>query len=409
MVTPRVKKQKPKDRGRRKAPPSDPRERLEAMAQVASSMKHWMPARTVLTRVRALPTMWPGLDLATRVGGWPLQRIGLVHGPTAHGKTTFTHGLGLSFLRASHWYAYIDAEYTTPEDWLGKLLAEHADNPGFVAMRPRTYEQTVDAVRSFVETLSEAREKNLLPIDTTALIVVDSIRKLVPERLMKKIAEKGAEGDGSIDGAGGSAAMYKAALNAQWLDELVPLLFHHNASMLFIAREHEKTDAGKWAAKFVVGGGKALGFDSSLTSRVTLDEPVKQGDRVVAERHRVQITKTKVSAKEGRSTEWHFHTSNGRLVPEGFDIARDLIELGLQLGVLKKSGKSELTLLATGEAWRGVNEAVPELTARPYRMRELDEQVRAKVDERLAAIAQEAEQEIARIASEDRDAEEAQA
>ena len=49
--------------------------------------------------MRAVPTIFPQYDRATRVGGHPIERWTTVHGPSNHGKTTFLHGLGASFLQ----------------------------------------------------------------------------------------------------------------------------------------------------------------------------------------------------------------------------------------------------------------------------------------------------------------------
>lgn len=343
--------------------------KLKALHKVSQRFKGFKPATEVLTKVRVHPTIFPLYDRATKVGGHPIERIALVHGPSNHGKTAFVHGLGLSFLRAGNFYAYVDAEYTTPEEWLQMLMRGYQDHPGFVASRPDSYEQTVDAIRDFVNNVAAARNAGDLEPETTALIVVDSVRKLVPKNLMAKLL-KGAEKE-SIDGAGGRGAMIKAALNAQWLDELVPLLYHTKTSLVFIAREYEQgVDLSKLhepggGSEYKVGGGKALIFESSLVARITRSY-VKEGQnetaRIVGERHRIDITKTKVSGKQHKVETGFFHTSNGVLVPAGFDRARDVIELALDAGVLEQAG-SWLKCDQLNAKWQGVSKAVVELTS----------------------------------------------
>ena len=318
-------------------------DRLNSLYQVSKRVKGFRPAMEVLTKVRAHPTIFPLYDRATGVGGHPIERIAMIHGPSNHGKTAFVHGLGLSFLRAGNFYAYIDAEFTSPEDWLRTLMRQYADHPGFLAKRPKSYEDTVDSVRDFVNTIAEAREKGEIESDTTALVVVDSIRKLVPEGLLKKLLK----GDGGLDGASGRGAMMKAALNAQWLDELVPLLYHTKTALVFIAREYDTTpDAYKSVEPgegkdYKVGGGKGLIFESSVVGRVTrtwVKDGTGESARVIGERHCVEITKTKVSGKQHKVERGYFHTSNGLLVPAGFDRARDVLELALDAGVVQQSG-----------------------------------------------------------------------
>ena len=321
-------------------------DRISALEAVSKTMEHWQPAHTVLTDVVAQPTIFPQFNVASGVGGWPLQRPCLIHGPSSHGKTVFLHGLGKSFLQAGHFYNLVDAEMTTPDRWVRQLMASWADSPGFNALRPKSYEQAVDAVRSAAEALAEAREKELLPEETTMLFGIDSIRKLNPDRLMKKIASKGADHkDGSIDGAGGRAAQYKAALNAQWLDELVPLLHHANCALAFIGREAENTEGmgGKFDRKWKLTGGKSLFFDSSLVIRVVLGENLMKGSkenaRMVGQRHRLEIHKTKITNKENKVVLSHFHTSNGALIPAGFDRGRDVLEMAVEAGTITKKGK----------------------------------------------------------------------
>jgi RecA/RadA recombinase len=329
------------------ATPADARDRLQRMQAVASRFGAWRPAAEVLTRVRSVPTRFVQIDRATRCGGWPIERIATVHGPSNHGKTSFCHGLGLSFLERGHFYAFVDAEYTTPEAWLAELMGAQRSHPGFVALRPRSFEQTVDAVREFVEKIGEARDKGDVEPDTSALIVIDSIRKLIPERLLEKILREGAEGKkGSVDGMSGRGAMYKAALQSQWLDELVPLLAKSGAGMVIITREADDPNADArdmmYDTAWKVQGSKSLVYDASLVVRITRDEWVKEGAKddpvIVGEKHRARIWKTKVGGKEDKHVDAWFHTSNGVASPAGFDRARDVFELARELGLIEQRG-----------------------------------------------------------------------
>jgi recombination protein RecA len=323
------------------------RPEAKAFAEIAGRSKSFRPAREVLKRVRAVPTIFPAVDWKTRVGGWPTERVSLIHGPSGKGKSLFMHGIGLSFLRRGHMYCPVDAEATTPFPWVESLMGEEAHNPGFVASRPQSYEQVVDDVRRIANGLAEARAKERVPPETTCLFAIDSIRKLVPEDLMARIKKLGASGDdGSIDGYSGASGMMRAALNAAWLDELVPLMFHTGCAILFIGREAEDTNASprdkKFGKDWRLTGGKSLFLDSSLVARVSSSRMVREGSEesgvVVGERHLVEIHKTKVSARQDYVEKAFFHTSNGARHPEGFDRARDILELSEELGTVKKSG-----------------------------------------------------------------------
>ena len=351
-------------------PEQTDKQRLSALYSVSKKMKGFKPAKEVLTKIRSHPTIFPLYDRATRIGGHPLERVVLIHGPSSHGKTAFVHGLGLSFLHANNFYAYVDAEFTTPEGWLNILMEKYSEHPGFIASRPNSYEETVDSVRSVVTNIADARTRGDIPEETTGLIVIDSLKKLVPLNLMKKMLKGAESADGSIDGASGRGAMMKAALNAQWLDELVPLLYHTKCTLIFIAREYEaaidlrKINEPGGGSEFKVGGGKSLIFESSIVARVTRSW-VKEGSgdssRVVGERHRIDITKTKVSGKTDKVERGYFHTSNGLLVPQGFDRARDVLELALDSGHVKQAG-AWYQCDTLGCKWQGISKAVVALS-----------------------------------------------
>lgn len=324
---------------------SQNRETLGQMAAIASSFKSWRPATEVLTSVEAVPTIFPQIDVLTKIMGWPISRFSLVHGPSSEGKSTFIIGLMRSFLMRGHFVGFADAERTTPPEWLQSLMGEYLGHPGFQALPVRSYEQTVDSVREFCETIAEAREKGRLDQETTGIVCVDSIRKLVPKKLMATLLKEGADGKkGSrgVDGFGGRAAQVKAALNSSWMDELVPLLADTRMAMAVISRETEDPDADFYSDDFKVGGGKALVYDSSLVLRVQRSflKDTEDPKKVFGERHRVEIRKTKVAGKETKRPTAHFHTSNGTASPAGFDRARDVLELAKEQGVITLTGSS---------------------------------------------------------------------
>ncbi len=317
--------------------------------------KGWAPAAQVLTEVRAVPTCFPQVDRILRVGGWPTDRFTLIHGDSNGGKTAFGLGLLASFLALDHFGAFIDAEGTTPLTWARQLLGSLVDHPAFRMMQPSSYEGTVDAVRAWAETIGNAKAKGQIPVETTGLLLLDSIRKLVPKRLLEKLLKEGSEGsdeepeDGKrkkkqpagVDGMGGRAAMYKAALNSAWMDELTLLLRQCGVGMAVIGREYEDSDTGPMnfaGPDYKLGGGKALNFEASARVRIVKAGTVKDGERVVGERHRVELHKTKVGVKEEKIPVGYFHTSNGALVPVGFDRARDVLELAEEHGIVEQSG-----------------------------------------------------------------------
>lgn len=366
---------------------------LAAFGEAARRFKTFKPAREVLRRVRAVPTCFVQFDHGVRVGGYPIDRTGVIHGPSSHGKTIYSHGLGLSFLRRNHIYALIDAEMTTPITWLETLLGPYADSAGFIAARPKTYEAAVDDVRRVCSTVVDLRAKGKIAKDTSCLFIVDSIRKLVPEDIVDKIKKFGAESDkGSVDGFSGRAAQIKAALNAAWLDELVPLMHDAGCAIAFIAREEDQEpnvgpgQKPKLAneQRYKVGGGRALNFDSSMTVRVSRAGFIYMGGeddkKMIGERHCVDIRKTKVAAKQDRTIRTYFHTSNGEFIPEGFDRARDVVEFAQRVGVVTKPNEKSAWLMWGRNRWNGVNSAVRKLTFDVELLDHLEQECRAQFD-----------------------------
>lgn len=364
-------------------------DRLRALAAVAKDFAGFKPAWSALTEVRAVPTVLPWLNRVSGVGGWPTDRFALVHGKSNEGKTSFLIALIKSFVERAHFAALVDAENTTPFSFVELLMGSAARNPGFVATREAGYENVRKAVRRFCDRIGEARAKGQVPEDTTAIIALDSIRKLVPEKIWEELtkeaagkAKKGPRGKPAkrgVDGMGGRAAQIKAALNAAWLDELVPLLAQTGVGMVAIARESvEVTPFGGEEVRLT--GGKALFFDSSLVVRVTRSRSVLDGEGadapLVGERHAIEVYKTKIAGKDVRWPEAFFHTSNGRLdgVPAGFDRARDLLDLAEDAGAVHKDGAGQF-LLGRLKLGRGANQVVRRLYAEPDLLARLEQAV----------------------------------
>ncbi len=140
--------------------------------------------------------------------------------------------------------------------------------------------------------------------------------------------------------------MYKAALQSQWLDELVPLLAQTGAGMVIITREADDPTADARDLMFdtawKVQGSKSLVYDASLVVRITRDSWVKEGPKddpvLIGERHLARIWKTKIGGKEDKHIDAYFHTSNGVASPAGFDQARDVFELALEGGLVTQAG-----------------------------------------------------------------------
>ena len=376
--------------------------RFKALGAVSKRFRGWRPQAEVIREVEVVPTCMPAYDVHNRVGGHPISRIALVHGPSAEGKTLFELALLKSFLERGHFAAFADAERSTPARWVNTMMGEVAKSPGFVALPVKTFEHGRDAIRSLCETTAEARVKRELPEDVTALVCVDSLRGLVPKAIFDEL-KKAQEADAAegkqrsrfgkkpkgIDGFGGRAAQMKAALLSAWMDECVPLFADTRCALLLIGRETKaEVESGfrviteEWK-EYKVGGGVAPFFMASQVIRVTREYVrVKDSDgksQVVGERHDLAMYKVKVSGKEDVAQYAYVHTSNGVQSPEGFDRARDVSALSVQLEVVKPHG-SWLVRSDTGEAIaQGEEQLVRKLRTEAGLMGELERQCRGMV------------------------------
>ncbi len=352
--------------------------RMEMLTEAAAEFAGWTPGRQVLTPVRSVSTIFPQFDIATRVNGYPIQRVCLAHGPSNHGKTVFMLGLGRSFLERENFYFHVDAEMSTPDPWVVENLQQFADYPTFLGLRPESYEETAECVRSAAQKLRALRDAKKIPDDVTALFGIDSLQKLVPKDLLAKVSKT------DVDGRGGRGGMFQAAMNTAWMRELIPLLYHCNAGVLLLGREGLKQNAQKFEKKYTVGGGNSPYYDSSLVTRVTRSGWVERKAtksapaEVYGERHMLEIQKTKVGHKDAKVTRCFFHTSNGTLIPAGFDRVRDVLDLGLQTPVLKVNSKHEVNDQETGVVYGRMNEAVVELTNDLNTLNELQARVMAQ-------------------------------
>lgn len=275
-------------------------------------------------------------------------------------NSPFGIGLGRSFLERDHFFDFVDAERATDAKWLRTLMGPTYEHPGFTTpAKIGHYEDVRAHARRWADAIGNAREKAPPELkDMTGLMLVDSINRLMPKSLWDELskATKADDEDGKkkkgrfakaktgIDGMGGRAGQIKAAFNAAWLGELVPLCADTRTTVVIIARETREDGDGFMADDIItVNGGRALLYDSSLWLRV-VDQMVwaKKGDdakgELVGFKHAIEIRRSKVGARREKIPEAYYHTSNGATSPEGFDRARDVLELALELGVVELSG-----------------------------------------------------------------------
>lgn len=366
--------------------PPPARANVPALAGVvagAGSPKGWGKASDALERVTAVRTIFPDFNLGTRIGGLPTKRIMTVHGPTHGGKSAFVLGLERSFVDADMPGALVDAEHSTPKDFIDNLFGRDIDDIGhFFADRPSSYQETIEKVDAYLKWVGEIRkgtkDKPGHP-ELASILAVDSVNKLVPDRELEQLSKSG----DNLDKGWGR---YRAAMNQAWLDHLTPLLGAANCAFVVVAQEREQKDAKPWEIPQVKGGA-ALLYDASLIGRVSKAEPLRDGaddDKkapIVGFRHRVRIWKSKVGAMDGFHTDIVFHLSNGALVPAGFDTARDALHVGRKLDIIDVSGS---WLSWKKRRWQGERKAHIAIANDPELLAELLAEINIRIDATVA-------------------------
>ncbi len=321
----------------------------------------WDQAADVLPNIFAIETIFPDFNLKSRVGGLPSDRVVIVHGETHGGKTAGAIGFIISYLLGGHGVAYIDAEHSTPKEYMGQLVRQVTGMglhqfPNFVAKRPKNYEDTITDVDRYLAFMTAQRKTNP---ELRGLIVVDSLNELTPKRELEqmlaginKLVPEGEEapkkgkyekdkGGDAIDKGWGRV---RAQLNAAWLSHLIPRLADAGCTLLAIVQEKEGDSSTKkpWEQElmeeFQILGGKKAKYAASLLLRFEKLKQVKEGEGkdapTLAWEHQIRIWKSKVGAMEGRWTLCKFFMR----MDGGFDLARNLIFVGKKLGVIQGTG-----------------------------------------------------------------------
>ena len=252
--------------------------------------------------VDVIPTGSLALNAALGVGGYPKGRIIEIYGPESSGKTTLAIHAIAEAQKAGGIAAFIDAEHAF-DRFYAKKLGVNVDE--LLISQPDNGEQALEIADQLIRSSA---------ID---IIVIDSVAALTP-----KAEIEGDMGDNKVG--------LQARLMSQALRKLTSTISKTNTTCIFINQLREKIGV-MFGNPETTTGGNALKFYASVRLDIRRVTTLKDGDTPIGNQVRVKIVKNKV-APPFRKAE--FEITFG----EGISHTGEIVDLGVERGVIKKSG-----------------------------------------------------------------------